>query len=133
MAFQYSSNSQDFLLQQIEQFFKSLQSLLVGIGKNEGKAPMAYFDSLYEEHLHANRDFFVDSDFDAITKHLEEKGLPNGLELVARLLYETGNISDNTIEYHQKALGLYEEHLKKGHSISLENIGILVMLREAMA
>lgn len=130
MGFQYSSNRQDFLLQQIENFFKSLQSLLVNIGNDEGNIPLIYFDGMYKTYFEEHRDFFLQSSPEAIMKHFEDIGFPGGLELVARLLYETGKISEDTDIYFQKSWDLFEQHRQQERSISIENIRIFTLLKE---
>jgi hypothetical protein len=124
MSFHYNTNRQDFLLQQIEGFFKHLRERWASMGKNEGKLPISYFDDLYETEFHAERDFFINASSKEVISHLHSIEFSVGLELVARLLYETGLITDDSDAYFRKASALYAEHLAQGHSISLENIAV---------
>ena len=103
----YHWREQDYLMRQMKSFLEALvESLTTKVDKT---IPLTFFDELSVKFLKYPVNFFVGKDIHYIKNLFQKQNNPNGMKILARILYEVGKqVASNDTSCLKKALSIYE-------------------------
>lgn len=130
---------EDYLLRMLENFFQSLQKRLNVAYSLENRFEQTVFDSLYEEYLGGEKEFFIENETKAILSYLEKQDGKISCvksEILSELLFfEAKEIQDSPTQQEilHKSLALLEYSETESKTFSVRRMKRKEAIKELLA